>query len=74
MQDDAMNESVLDVLTVPDGRRGASSLGLAVLGVLFLVPGLLAPIGVLQLVGAVLILAAVVVGVLDIRRSRTTPA
>ncbi len=57
--------SLLDVLTTPGYRRGPSVLGLAMIGVLFLVPGFIAPVGVLQLVGAGWLVAALVTAVRD---------
>jgi len=59
--------SVLDVLTVPQYRTGPSVLGLVMIALLFLVPGFLAPLGLLQLVGAIWLVAAVVTAVRDIR-------
>ena len=61
--------SVLDVLTVPMYRRGPSVLGLVMIGLLFLVPGFIAPIGVLQLVGGLWIVAAAVTAVRDVRHA-----
>ncbi len=57
--------SLLDVLTVPGYRRGPSVLGLAMIALLFLVPGFIAPVGVMQLVGACWLLAALVTAVRD---------
>jgi len=59
--------SVLDVLTVPEYRRGPSVLGLVMIGLLFLTPGFIAPVGLLQLVGGLWILASVVTAVRDVR-------
>lgn len=61
--------TVLDVLTVPDDRKGPSVLGLVVIGLVFLVPGLVAPIGLLQLVGAAWLAAAAVTAVRDVRHA-----
>lgn len=59
--------SLLDVLTAPDHRRGPSVIGLVVIGALFLVPGLIAPVGVLQLVGLLWMVAAVLTLTRDLR-------
>lgn len=59
--------SLLDVLTVPGYRRGPSVLGLVMIAVLFLAPGFIAPIGLLQLVGALWLVAAVITAVRDVR-------
>lgn len=64
--------NLVDVLTVPEYRRGPSVLGLFVIGLIFLVPGLMAPIGLLQLVGALWMLAAVVTAGRDIAHTRST--
>ncbi len=61
------NASLVDVLTVPGYRRGPSVLGMAVIALLFLVPGFVAPIGLLQLVGAIWLVAAVITAVRDAR-------
>ena len=66
--------TVLDVLTVPDYRKGPSALGLVIIAVLFLVPGFIAPIGLLQLVGAVWLLAAVATAIRDVTHTRSSPA
>jgi len=66
--------SVLDVLTVPGYRKGPSVLGLVMIAVLFLVPGFIAPIGVLQLVGAAWLVAAVVSAVRDLRHVQSSTA
>lgn len=63
--------TVLDVLTVPMYRRGPSVLGLVMIGVLFLVPGLIAPIGLLQLVGGLWLVAAAVTAVRDVLHTTT---
>ena len=59
--------TVLDVLTVPGYRKGPSVLGLVMIAVLFLVPGFIAPIGLLQLVGALWLAAAAVTALRDVR-------
>ncbi|MGB3737047.1 MAG: hypothetical protein WA964_18970 [Ilumatobacter sp.] len=64
--------SLLDVLTVPGYRKGPSVLGLSMIAVLFLVPGLIAPIGVLQLVGAFWLAAAVISAVRDLRHVQSS--
>jgi hypothetical protein len=63
---DMATARVLDVLTVPGYRRGPSVLGLVVIGLLFLTPGFLAPIGLLQLVGGLWVLAALLTAVRDV--------
>ncbi|MEP1122746.1 MAG: hypothetical protein ABJH68_02495 [Ilumatobacter sp.] len=63
--------AVLDVLTDPDHRTGPSVLGLVTIAVLFLVPGFLAPIGLLQLIGALWLVAAVITAVRDVLHVRT---
>lgn len=63
---------VLDVLTVPGYRSGPSVLGLVMIAVLFLVPGFIAPIGLLQLVGAVWLLAAAITAARDVRHVLAT--
>ncbi len=57
--------TVIDAWTDPDDRTGPSVLGLVTIAVLFLVPGFIAPIGVLQLIGALWLAAAVVTAVRD---------
>lgn len=58
--------SVADVLTVPAYRKGPSVLGLLMIGVLFLTPGFIAPVGVLQIVGALWVLAAIITALRDV--------
>ncbi len=58
--------SIGEVLTVPGYRRGPSVLGLMMIAALFAVPGLVAPNGVFQLVGAVWFALAVIAAVRDI--------
>ncbi len=66
----SMDASLLaDVLARPDHRLGPSSLGLAVIGLLFLVPGLVAPQTLLTIVGAVWLLAAVATAAVDLARA-----
>jgi|GEM_PF-7127578 len=67
-----MARSVVDILTAPGYRRGPSVLGLAVIGVLFLVPGLVAPLGLLQLIGAGWLAAAAVTAVRDLAMRPST--
>ena len=62
--------TVLDVLTVPGYRKGPSVLGLVMIALLFLVPGFIAPIGVLQLVGALWLAAAIVTAARDVRHQQ----
>lgn len=66
--------SLLDVLTVPVYRKGPSVLGLLMIAALFLVPGFIAPIGALQLVGAFWLAAAVVTAVRDVRHVQSSTA
>lgn len=63
------DSSLLDVLTAPEHRRGPSVLGLVVIGALFLAPGLIAPVGVLQLVGMLWMVAAVLTLARDLRHT-----
>ncbi len=63
--------TVLDVLTDPDHRTGPSVLGLVTLAVLFLVPGFIAPIALLQVIGALWLAAAAITAVRDVVHVRT---
>ncbi|MFK8024066.1 MAG: hypothetical protein AB8G26_08900 [Ilumatobacter sp.] len=66
-----MNRSrVTDVLTVPGYRRGPSVLGLAMIALVFLVPGFVAPLGALQLVGGAWLAAAAGTAIRDIAHVR----
>ena len=66
--------SMFDVLTVPGYRKGPGVLGLVVIGLLFLVPGVMAPLGILQLVGVLWLAAAALSAVRDIRHIRASSA
>ena len=61
------------MLTVPGYRTGPSALGLTTIAVLFLAPGFLALIGLLQLVGAGWLLAAAITAVRDVRHGPASP-
>lgn len=64
--------NLVDVLTVPGYRPGPSVLGLFTIGLIFLVPGIVAPIGLLQLVGGLWMLAALLTAGRDVAHTRST--
>jgi len=64
------DSSLIDVFTSPEYRRGPAVLELVTLAVLFLVPGLVAPIGLLQFVGLLWLVAAAVTAAHDVARRR----
>lgn len=63
--------TVAHVIARPEQRSGPAALELASIGVLFLVPGLVAPLLLLTAVGAAWILGAIVVAATDLVRSAT---